>query len=271
MRPRVLTDETLESVIQAREISSGMSEDALGEPSLHGLRVPTVDELRRSASGPIELAACTQATDPVFRRDLGERYEPGEDTARMRIRRSWVWVDYARNVLGQAGKRWLFEDVATDVSAENTMVELGTYGVETFAVLERHESRDVGDLYRWVIDEHVEPVLRVASRESKVGMRNLWGSVAAALAGQTIETSTELGVAVPVERLRAFLDGRRELAGKGELVWVDDRADPVVFHRDTCCLWFRVDVGERCGDCVLSTREEVLAAYRSRHDARASG
>jgi len=241
-----------------------------GERSPFGLRVPGVDELRRSAGEPRELVACSQMTDEGFRRELAERYEPGEDSPRMRIRRSWIWVDYALSVLGQAGRRWLFEEVATDVAAGNTLAELGRYGVEAFGVLERRESDDVADLYRWAIDAHVQPVLLAASRESKVGMRNLWGSVVSGLVGRTIETSVDLGVPVPVDRLQALLGGRRELAGKGELVWLDEGSDPAGFHRNTCCLWFRVDVGERCLDCVLASRQEVLASLRASKGAAES-
>ena len=73
-----------------------------GTPS--GPRVPTVEELGRTAPD-LELAACTEMLDPSLRTTLEARYEPGPDSARLRIRRSWIWVDYVGNVVGQAGRR----------------------------------------------------------------------------------------------------------------------------------------------------------------------
>jgi ferric iron reductase protein FhuF len=233
--------------------------------SPYGLRFLTLEEAFAGDASP-EVTHCTAITDTLFRRRSEERFEPGPDSPRLRIRRSWVWVDYVAILMGRAVLRLLLEGVAEDVSASNTVVELGEQGFEGFMVREdRGELVGPDDpslVYKWAIDDHASAVMRATTASSKVGARNLWGSVVAHIVRTSIQTCDRLGLEVPVDRLDAILRGRPELAGKGDFVWLDAEHGPRLagFHRSTCCLWFRADPGERCRDCVLATREEFVAS-----------
>jgi ferric iron reductase protein FhuF len=232
----------------------------------------TLEAATRSGTG--ELISCIELADPHRQRAIEEQLLPGEDTHSNRIRRSWIWVDYAGILLSRVAQAWVLVGGAADTSAANTVVMLGREGFEEFflrvgSVISPAEGISTGapaePLYRSAIDEHLAPVLRAASASSRVGLHNLWGSVASTIVRVTGEACRGRDIDVPVDRLQAFLDGRAELSDKGTIVRseIANRRGLVGFHRATCCLWFRVDPGQMCGDCVLSTRERVLAALEA--------
>ncbi|WP_273736518.1 (2Fe-2S)-binding protein [Mycolicibacterium septicum] len=101
----------------------------------------------------------------------------------------------------------------------------------------------VGQLYRLVITEHLEPL--AAGLRVKMAPRLLYGNAAAALvaaAADLARVRPELSddVAEVTEALLATGD----LTGTGELTgWA--------FRRRSCCLYYRVPGGSKCGDCAL--------------------
>jgi hypothetical protein len=98
-------------------------------------------------------------------------------------------------------------------------------------------------LYRLVITEHLEPL--AAGLRVKMAPRLLYGNAAAALvaaAADLARVRPELGddVAEVTESLLATGD----LTGTGHLTgWA--------FRRRSCCLYYRVPGGSKCGDCAL--------------------
>ena len=98
-------------------------------------------------------------------------------------------------------------------------------------------------LYRLVITEHLEPL--AAGLRVKMAPRLLYGNAAAALAAAAADLARvrpELGddIAEVTEALLAS----GELAGTGHLTgWA--------FRRRSCCLYYRVPGGSKCGDCAL--------------------
>jgi hypothetical protein len=250
-----------------------MSEaEEIGEtPPRLGFR--TLDEVRRSGDAGWDLVESAELADPERQRDVEQRLLPGEDTHALRIRRSWIWVDYAALVLWHVAARWALEGRWSDASAANAVAKLGD---EEFEELVVKVERDGGqaqvrsndpppaDLYHSSIDGHVAPVLQTAAARSRIGLRNLWGSVASGIVWSTGRICRQLEIEVPVRRLGAFLDGRPELADKGEIVRAEG-AGPwaICLHRSTCCLWFRADPGNLCGNCVLASRDRVMAWVES--------
>lgn len=100
-----------------------------------------------------------------------------------------------------------------------------------------------GRLYRLVITEHLEPLaggLRV-----KLAPGLLYGNAAAAL----VAAAAELARVRPdlhdeVHQVAESLLATGELAGTGDLTgWA--------FRRRSCCLYYRVSGGSKCGDCAL--------------------
>jgi ferric iron reductase protein FhuF len=254
-------------MFEGRMAGSGEVEESAPRP---GFR--TLEEV--SLAGSDELIECAELADPDRQREIEERLLPGEDAHRNRIRRSWIWVDYAGILLSRVAEAWVLEGGVADTSAANSVVMLGQEGFEEFFLRVGSAISPAGGistgspaepLYRSAIDEHLEPVLRAASASSRVGLHNLWGSVASTIVRVTGEACRGRDIDVPVDRLQAFLDGRAELSDKGTIVrsQIADRRGIVGFHRATCCLWFRVDPGQMCGDCVLSTRERVLATLEA--------
>lgn len=103
-----------------------------------------------------------------------------------------------------------------------------------------------------VLAEHVTPLVAGIRARASVSPRVLWGNAASALAGAV----RVLGDARPDRHAAGLTLARGVLehepfAGLGRFV-----ADPVHpsglgFARTTCCLYYRVPGGGKCGDCVL--------------------
>lgn len=98
-------------------------------------------------------------------------------------------------------------------------------------------------LYRTVITDHLEPL--AAGLRVKMAPRLLYGNAAAAL----VAAAADLARIRPelhddaVEVTESLLT-TGELAGAGDLTgWA--------FRRRSCCLYYRVPGGSKCGDCAL--------------------
>ncbi|AWS43861.1 ATP-binding cassette domain-containing protein [Streptosporangium sp. 'caverna'] len=110
--------------------------------------------------------------------------------------------------------------------------------------------RVAGPLYRNVVTELLEPLAQTVQEITKIAPGLLWGNVASALAG-TVRT---------IARRRPELASRvsalgRELLSVGLLEGSGELVEPAPGHpffvRRSCCLYYRLPDGGKCGDCAL--------------------
>ncbi|WP_433787699.1 (2Fe-2S)-binding protein [Actinomycetospora sp. CA-101289] len=100
--------------------------------------------------------------------------------------------------------------------------------------------------------EHVAPLVAGVRARASVSARLLWGNAASALAGAV----RVLGEARPDLHAGALTLARGVLAHEafaGLGTFVPDPLHPsgLGFARRTCCLYYRVDGGGKCADCLL--------------------
>ncbi|MEU8276434.1 ATP-binding cassette domain-containing protein [Microbispora bryophytorum] len=125
---------------------------------------------------------------------------------------------------------------------------LRTAGLDGWRI--RHPARTAGHLHRTVVSELLEPLAAAVQGVVKIAPGLLWGNAASALAG----TVRALARVRPELTGAAVVLGRELLAmpplgGTGEL------AEPAPGHpffvRRSCCLYYRLPGGGKCGDCAL--------------------
>ena len=102
-----------------------------------------------------------------------------------------------------------------------------------------------GLLYRVVVSDHLEPF--AAGLRFKLAPGLLYGNIASALVG----TARQLLLArpdlrAPIARITAALLGTGELTDTGAITSAD-----LGFRRNSCCLYYRIPGGGKCGDCAL--------------------
>ncbi|WP_329430621.1 (2Fe-2S)-binding protein [Streptosporangium sp. NBC_01495] len=120
-------------------------------------------------------------------------------------------------------------------------------------------------LYREVLTEVLEPLAWSVREIVRIAPGLLWGNAASALAG-TVRTIAHRR---PELAARATALGR-ELLALGVLRGGGDLVEPVpgqpFFVRRSCCLFYRLPKGGKCGDCVLidpeTRRRQWAAALR---------
>jgi hypothetical protein len=100
--------------------------------------------------------------------------------------------------------------------------------------------------------EHVAPLVAGIRARASISARLLWGNAASALAGAV----RVLGDARPDLHAAAFTLARGVLAhesfaGLGSFVPDPVHPSGLGFARRTCCLYYRVDGGGKCADCLL--------------------
>ncbi|MFF4986904.1 (2Fe-2S)-binding protein [Streptosporangium saharense] len=125
-----------------------------------------------------------------------------------------------------------------------------------------------GPMYHGVVTGLLEPLASAVREIVGISSTLLWGNTASALAGAVCVLA----------RQRPELAGRavalgRELLGTGSLRDTGELAEPVPgqpsFTRNSCCLYYRLPGGGKCGDCVLlasRTRERLASRTRERGD-----
>ncbi|MFL6054862.1 MAG: (2Fe-2S)-binding protein [Actinoallomurus sp.] len=104
---------------------------------------------------------------------------------------------------------------------------------------------DAAALRRVIVDDHLLPLARAVRTVTPVAEGLLWGNAASALVGAL----TVLAMARPAHSRAASrwveeLLGTPPLTGTGGL-------GPHGFRRRSCCLYYRVPGGGKCGDCAL--------------------
>ncbi|MEV4378337.1 ATP-binding cassette domain-containing protein [Streptosporangium sp. NPDC049644] len=116
-------------------------------------------------------------------------------------------------------------------------------------------------LHRNVMTELLEPLAQAVQEVVKIAPGLLWGNAASALAGTVRAVARER----PELTARAVSLGRELLAlemlrGSGDLV--EPAPGRPFFVRRSCCLYYRLPGGGKCGDCALidpETRREQWA------------
>ncbi|OHU07207.1 (2Fe-2S)-binding protein [Mycobacterium syngnathidarum] len=103
-----------------------------------------------------------------------------------------------------------------------------------------------GQLYRAVVTDHLEPL--AAGLRVKMAPRLLYGNAAAALVAAAADLArARPGLRDDVVEVTESLLATAELAGTGAL-------SGLTFRRRSCCLYYRVPGGSKCGDCALRHR-----------------
>ncbi|WP_344922935.1 ATP-binding cassette domain-containing protein [Streptosporangium oxazolinicum] len=122
-------------------------------------------------------------------------------------------------------------------------------------------ARIAGPLHDNVLTELLEPLAQAVQEIVKIAPGLLWGNAASALAG-TVRTIARQR---PELTARAIALGR-ELLTIGALQGSGDLVEPApgqpFFVRRSCCLYYRLPEGGKCGDCALidpDTRREQWA------------
>lgn len=97
--------------------------------------------------------------------------------------------------------------------------------------------------------EPLEPVVEAVRSVTPVARGLLWGNAASSAAG-ALRTVARGGAATAEEcvRLGEELFADPPLKGAGEFIPFPGE---VAFRRRTCCLYYRLDGGGKCGDCAL--------------------
>ncbi|WP_082801499.1 (2Fe-2S)-binding protein [Herbidospora cretacea] len=177
--------------------------------------------------------------------DLVERTATRYGTTEMRIGASIAQLSHAARLWSPVLATALTHGIVPDL----TRIDRADDGPRLrLPTPEGHPYKNPEQLFDQVVRRHLEPL--AAGLRVKIASRLLYGNAASALAeaGRAIvaarpdlaEAATEL-----VDHLLAF----PELAGKGVLI-----SPKLAFRRTTCCLYYRVPNGEKCGDCALAGR-----------------
>jgi hypothetical protein len=100
-------------------------------------------------------------------------------------------------------------------------------------------------LYRVVVQNHMEQF--AAGLRVSLAPGLLYGNIASALAGTSrMLLSVRPDLREPIAHLTTALLKTGELAGTGAITSAD-----LGFRRNSCCLYYRLPGGGKCGDCAL--------------------
>ncbi|MHA7650499.1 (2Fe-2S)-binding protein [Mycobacterium sp. ML4] len=100
-------------------------------------------------------------------------------------------------------------------------------------------------LYRVVVQDHLEPL--AAGLQVGLAPGLLYGNIASALAGTSrMLLSARPDLREPITRITTDLLRTGELGGTGVITSAD-----LDFRRNSCCLFYRLPGGGKCGDCAL--------------------
>ncbi|RAY14091.1 iron reductase [Actinomadura craniellae] len=107
-------------------------------------------------------------------------------------------------------------------------------------------------LYENVVEGLLEPLVRAVRQIVGLAPGLLWGNAASALAGTVGSIGRERpALAGPAVSLGRALLGQGVLAGTGTGDLVEPSPGGPFFLRRSCCLYYRLPGGGKCGDCAL--------------------
>lgn len=177
--------------------------------------------------------------------DLVGKTAAGYRTTDLRIGASLVQFSHASRlwspVLGCALQCGVLPEL-TDLQRRSTSTELRL--PEPLGEPAEAGPEMVRQLYRLVITDHLEPL--AAGLRVKMASGLLYGNAAAAL----VAAAAELARARP-ELRDDVLNVTESLLATGELVGAG-HLEGLTFRRRSCCLYYRVAGGSKCGDCALN-------------------
>jgi FhuF 2Fe-2S C-terminal domain len=108
------------------------------------------------------------------------------------------------------------------------------------------EERLAAMLYEVVVERNLEPL--AAGLGVKLASGLLYGNIASAMVAATRALyAVERGLRDEATRLARSLLETRKLAGTGTV------KHNLAFRRRSCCLYYRIADGEKCGDCGLAS------------------
>ncbi|MFF8833479.1 (2Fe-2S)-binding protein [Streptomyces sp. NPDC015131] len=226
------------------------------------------DWARVSAVGPYFAVSCGPRPDTAGFRPLTELYEdPGAlggyvaDTAR-RMGTADRRVAASTLHLGLAARLWSVALGATVLTGRvpgpgpgrlwwraprSGPVDLWLPDPAGPATATATEAEAAVALHTAVVAAHLEPLARAVRRDCGVSPHTLLGNTASALIGAVrVLRAHAPGAPLRPLPLAAALLGRAPLADAGTFT-----AAPFAFRRRSCCLYYRVEGGGYCGDCVL--------------------
>jgi ferric iron reductase protein FhuF len=100
-------------------------------------------------------------------------------------------------------------------------------------------------LYRVVVQDHMEQF--AAGLRGSLAPGLLYGNIASALAGTSrMLLSARPDLRESITHLTTALLNTGELAGTGTIT-----SAGLDFRRNSCCLYYRLPGGGKCGDCAL--------------------
>ena len=180
--------------------------------------------------------------------DLISASAKGNSTSDLRVAASLVQFSVASRLwspaIACAVSHGVVPDFAEVYRAENSAALLlaNPAGVRVDSEIET-----AAVLYESVVERHLEPL--AAGLRVKVAPGLLYGNAASAMVAATRALyALEPGLRDKATRVaRALLD-HLKLAGTGTVKY------NLAFRRRSCCLYYRVADGAKCGDCGLAVR-----------------
>ncbi|MBW4717664.1 (2Fe-2S)-binding protein [Saccharothrix obliqua] len=170
---------------------------------------------------------------------IGERYRSGE----ARVSASLFFLSYTARLLCPTVAAHAVGGVVPDIRPGNVWWRYGSDGLR---VRIAEPGSGVG------IVESLTPVVAAIRAVVPVARGLLWGNAASSIGG-ALRTVARSGVASVDDclSLGTRLLDEPPLTGSGVFVPFPGE---VVFRRNSCCLYYRLDGGGTCGDCPLSPR-----------------
>ncbi|MFI6393255.1 (2Fe-2S)-binding protein [Nonomuraea sp. NPDC050540] len=178
--------------------------------------------------------------------DLVEATAARYDTAELRIGASIAQLSHAARLWSPVVGAVLTRGVIPDLTRLDRADDDSRLRLPTLAGWHAGTEGQVAALlYDMVVRRHLEPFAR--GLRVKVAPGLLYGNAASAVAeaGRAVATARP-ELAPRAARLVNLLLATGGLAGKGSLT-----SPELAFRRTTCCLYYRVPDGDKCGDCAL--------------------
>ncbi|MFC5996793.1 (2Fe-2S)-binding protein [Pseudonocardia hispaniensis] len=103
-----------------------------------------------------------------------------------------------------------------------------------------------------LVEEHLAPLVAAVRAQVRISERLLWGNAASSVAaGKRLIGTGRPAAAARAARIAGAVLDRGPFTGSGERLPPSPPDVEWTFRRRSCCLYYRVEGGGICGDCVL--------------------